>query len=127
MKFLLDTHTFIWFVTDNPKLSQKSIALIEDLNNEIFVSIATFWEIAIKMSIGKLELKMKFSKLIEELKENEMTLLEIEFPHLVQLISLPFYHRDPFDRLLIAQSMVEKMALVSYDSTLENYPIQRLW
>ena len=128
MKLLLDTHAFLWFIMGNPNLSANARALIEDLANEKFLSVASVWEIAIKVSIGKLALSAQFNTLIpQQLSVNGFELLNLEVRHAAALINLPFHHRDPFDRLLIAQAIVEQMQIVSTDSTFDGYPIQRLW
>jgi len=128
MKLLLDTHAFLWFIMGNPNLSANARALIEDLANEKFLSVASVWEIAIKVSIGKLALSAQFNTLIpQQLSVNGFELLNLEVRHAAALINLPFHHRDPFDRLLIAQAIVEQMQIVSTDSTFDAYPIQRLW
>jgi PIN domain nuclease of toxin-antitoxin system len=127
MRLLLDTHTYIWFVTDHPALSATAKTLIED-SNEILVSIVSLWEIVIKMSLGKLSIGATFEQLIpHQLIENDMTLLPIEFSHLHRLVELPFHHRDPFDRLLIAQSISDGLPLISRDPTFDAYQAQRLW
>src|SRR5438874_676644 len=128
MKLLLDTHTFLWFIMGNPNLSAKARAAIESITNEKYVSVASVWEIAIKVSVGKLSLSAPFSSLIpEQLSANGFELLNLEVAHASALIRLPFHHRDPFDRLLIAQAMVEQMQIVSVDSAFDAYPISRLW
>jgi PIN domain nuclease of toxin-antitoxin system len=128
MKLLLDTHTFLWFIMGNPNLSANARALIEDQANEKYVSVASLWETAIKVSIGKLTLSAPFDTLLpQQLSVNGFELLNLEVTHAAMLINLPFHHRDPFDRLLIAQSMVEQMQIVSIDSTFDAYQIQRLW
>lgn len=128
MKLLLDTHTFLWFIMGDPNLSDTARALIEDQLNEKFVSVATLWELAIKVSIGKLALSAPFDTLIpQQLLGNGFELLNLEIPHAAALINLPFHHRDPFDRLLIAQSMVEHMQIVSVDLAFDSYQTARLW
>lgn len=128
MKLLLDTHTFLWFIMGSAYLSANARALIEDQANEKFLSVASLWEIAIKVSIGKLSLSAPFNTLIpEQLSLNGFELLKLEVPHAATLINLPFHHRDPFDRLLIAQAMVEQMQIVSIDSVFDAYQIQRAW
>ena len=128
MKLLLDTHTFLWFIMGNSSLGSKARTAIEDLANEKYVSVASVWEIAIKVSIGKLSLSAPFSALIpDQLIANGFELLNLEVAHAAALINLPFHHRDPFDRLLIAQAMVEQIQIVSIDSTFDAYPISRLW
>jgi PIN domain nuclease of toxin-antitoxin system len=128
MKLLLDTHTFLWFIMGNPNLSANARLLIEDQSNEKYLSVASLWEIAIKVSIGKLALTASFDTLIpQQLSLNGFELLNLEVHHAAALIQLPFHHRDPFDRLLIAQAMVEQMQIVSTDSTLDAYQTTRLW
>ena len=128
MKLLLDTHTFIWFVTDSPKLSPMAKELIEDELNEKLLSIASVWEMAIKQSIGKLNLIAPFKDFIEpQIKQNSINLLQISILHLNVVASLPLHHRDPFDRLIIAQSIVEQIPIVGIDKLFDAYPIQRLW
>ena len=108
MRLLLDTHSFIWFVIDSPKLSITVKELIEDENNEKLLSIASIWEIAIKCSSGKLGFDRPFRVFIEQqLSLNSINLLNITLAHLNVVSTLPFHHRDPFDRLLIAQFLVE--------------------
>jgi PIN domain nuclease of toxin-antitoxin system len=128
MKLILDTHSFLYFIEGNPKLSVKARALIEDLNNEKLISKASLWEMAIKVSIGKLTLADSFDDLIpKQIALNGFDLLNIEMEHVCVVASLPFHHRDPFDRLLIAQSMAEQFPIVSNDSKFDDYQIQRLW
>lgn len=128
MKLLLDTHTFLWFIMGNSSLSADARAWIEDQANEKFLSVASLWEIAIKVSIGKPGLAAPFDTLIsQQLSANGFELLNLEVNHAAALIGLPFHHRDPFDRLLIAQAMVEQMQIVGTDSVFDAYPITRLW
>jgi len=106
MRLLLDTHTFIWYVTDNPRLSAHVKLLIEDENNEKLVSIASIWEMAIKHSIGRLNFSRSFIEFVrQQLTVSNIGLLEINLQHIEVVASLPLHHRDPFDRLIIAQSM----------------------
>jgi PIN domain nuclease of toxin-antitoxin system len=122
MKLLLDTHIFLWFIMGSPHLSAGDRALIEDERNRKFISVASLWEIAIKSSIGKLSLSAPFDQLIpQQLSLNGFELLPIEIPHLATVATLPFHHRDPFDRLLIAQAMAEKIPVVSSDSAFDSY------
>jgi PIN domain nuclease of toxin-antitoxin system len=128
MKLLLDTHTFIWFVTDSPRLSSTAKALIEDEYNEKWLSIASIWEMAIKQSIGKLRFELAFPTFVEQqMQRNSMDLLGIQISHLAIVANLPLHHRDPFDRLLIAQAVVEQIPIVGADGVFDSYPIQRLW
>jgi len=128
MRLLLDTHAFLWFINGDDNLSQHSKLLIQDVNNEVLISIATLWEISIKNSLNKLELAQPFEVLIpRELADNEFTVLPITVEHLIQLGKLPFHHRDPFDRILIAQSLCEQLPIVSKDSQFYNYPLEIIW
>lgn len=128
MRFLIDTHALIWFVTGDRRLSARARQLIETPQNERLVSIVSLWEIALKMSLGKLSMGATFDQLIpKQLIDNDMTLLPIEIPHLSQVVQLPFHHRDPFDRLLIAQGVSAGLPLISRDPLFDAYPVQRLW
>lgn len=128
MRLLLDTHTFIWFVTDNPKLSDTARVLINEGNNEILFSTASIWEMAIKQSTGKLSFGLPFRVFIEhQFSLNRIDLLNINLDHIEVVVTLAFHHRDPFDRLIIAQGMVEQIPILSADSVFDSYPIQRLW
>jgi PIN domain nuclease of toxin-antitoxin system len=128
MKLLLDTHSFIWYVMDNPKLSTRGRELIDDEDNEILLSIASIWEMAIKHSSSKLSFGLPFIVFVEQqLSLNNIGLLNINLDHIAVVATLPFHHRDPFDRLIIAQAMVEQLPILSADSVFDAYPIQRLW
>jgi PIN domain nuclease of toxin-antitoxin system len=125
---LLDTHTFLWFILDDPQLSSKADDLISDPNNQISISPVTYWEIAIKISIGKYSLPEPYEIFMDrEISINNFRILAIEPKHTAALINLPFYHKDPFDRLLIAQANVERIPIISNDKVLDRYSIQRIW
>ncbi|MDK9719031.1 MAG: type II toxin-antitoxin system VapC family toxin [Trichlorobacter sp.] len=128
MRFLLDTHTFLWWVDGSPALSDEASKVIRNPRNDCFLSMASCWEMAIKSSIGKLTLVMSVERFVaEQIAEDGFVLLPIEFRHVCKVESLPFYHRDPFDRLLVAQSITEKMAIISADTTLDQYGVRRIW
>lgn len=128
MKLLLDTHAFLWFVLNDPLLSADALRLIADPNNDILVSPASYWEIAIKISIGKYSLTEPIDVFFErEIATNQFAILPIQPRHVAPLSGLPFHHRDPFDRLLIAQAMTEQIPVVSADAAFDAYPVQRLW
>jgi PIN domain nuclease of toxin-antitoxin system len=130
LNFLLDTHSLIWFALDDLRLSATARALIEDPNNKIMVSVVTFWEVAIKVSIGKLPLNRSYEDFVDEcLKPHMFQLMPIEPAHTTRLAALPFPtgHKDPFDRLLIAQSLVEGIPIISVDAAFDAYPVQRIW
>jgi PIN domain nuclease of toxin-antitoxin system len=126
VKLLLDTHIFIWFLAGDSRLNPSDRALIESPSQQCFVSIVTAWEIAIKMSLGKLTMQSSFNELFPtQLQANGMTLLSLELAHVNKIMTLPFHHRDPFDRLLIAQAVVDNLVLLSYDSSFNNYDFLR--
>ncbi|MCI0663806.1 MAG: type II toxin-antitoxin system VapC family toxin [Acidobacteria bacterium] len=128
MRLLLDTHTFLWFTLDDPLLSAIARDLIANPDNEIEISPASYWEIAIKIRIGKFVLSEPLEDFMErEIAMNRFRILHIEPRHVAPLTSLPFHHRDPFDRLIIAQAMVERIPVVSSDTAFDDYPIKRLW
>ena|SRR5205807_1327045 len=128
MTVLLDAHAFLWFIVGDKRLSVVARSLIEESANKSFVSAATLWEIAIKTSLGRLILTAPFEEVItEQVRINGFQILPIEAEHLKRLVDLPFHHRDPFDRLLIAQAMAEEIAIVSIDSALDAYEVKRLW
>lgn len=121
MNLLLDTHAFLWAIDNNPQLSKKARDAIIDGENVVFVSAATAWEIAIKKSIGKL--KIPNGDYMEELKLHRFTPLDIATEHALTVENLPPYHKDPFDRMLIAQAQVEKLTLITGDPKIKAYPV----
>jgi PIN domain nuclease of toxin-antitoxin system len=128
MRGLIDTNAFLWFISGDSRLGLSAKALTMEINNEIFLSIASLWEIAIKMSIGKLELSMSYKDLLStQIEDNEIKLLPIEKNHLRELVRLPFYHRDPFDRLIISQSIAENLPILTCDRHFSDYPVEILW
>lgn len=128
MKLLLDTHVLIWSVGEPKKLSDNVRTLLIDTNNSWLVSIASIWELQIKYQLGKLNLHLSLPKLIETQKQvNNLKILPIELEHIYALDGLQNHHRDPFDRILIAQSIFEKIPLLSVDTVFDLYPIQRIW
>lgn len=127
MRLLLDTHSFLWFIGGSASLSPTARTSIEDADNQPLLSMASLWEMAIKLSIGKLSLGKAFERLIpEQMRLNGIELLQIEMAHIIVATKLPFHHRDPFDRLLIAQAMVEQISIVSSDRAFDSYSIKRL-
>ena len=128
MKLLLDTHTLLWFIGGGLNLSKSARGLIEDTANRKFVSIVSIWETAIKVSIGKMSLTQPFDDLFpHQLQINGFDLLPVKVEHTSVVISLPFSHRDPFDRLLAAQAISESMTLVSIDEVFDDYKVPRRW
>jgi PIN domain nuclease of toxin-antitoxin system len=128
MRLLLDTHTLLWWLADDPLLSIPARKSIANPRHDCYVSIASCWELAIKASLGKLRLANPVERFIpRELAANNFQLLPIEFRHVARVESMEFHHRDPFDRLLAAQALVEKMTLVSADEMFDAYGVKRLW
>jgi PIN domain nuclease of toxin-antitoxin system len=127
MRLLLDTHTFLWFIESNPRLSAPAQSLLES-DAELLLSVASLWEMAIKISIGKLTLAQPYEIFIpQQLDFNTIAILPVGLRHLNIVSTLPFHHRDPFDRLLIAQAMVEELPVVSADEAFDAYAIERRW
>lgn len=128
MRLLLDTHSFLWFIGGDERLSSRAKEVISDLDNTAFLSTASLWEMAIKVNIGKLRLPEPFGGLIpEQLATNEIEVLRAELPHFTAYADLPLHHRDPFDRLLIAQAKTENLQIVGKDEKFEAYDVKLLW
>jgi PIN domain nuclease of toxin-antitoxin system len=128
VRLLLDTHTFLWWVADAPELSAEARQAIARSRNECFVSLASLWEIAIKTSLGKLEISGTLERFIpEQLAANRFRELGIEIRHVARAARLPFHHRDPFDRLLAAQALEEGLTIVSADPVFRRYRVKRIW
>ena len=128
MRLLLDTHAFLWWDSQPTKLPAKVLALCEDTQNEMFLSVASIWEMQIKYQLGKLELHLPLDKLVfEQVQKNAIQILPIQTAHVLGVAALPDVHKDPFDRLLIAQANVEKMVFLSGDGVFKHYPVQIIW
>jgi PIN domain nuclease of toxin-antitoxin system len=127
MTGILDTHTFIWWDSDLPKLSPKAAAFIVDPANTIVLSVASVWEMVIKTQLGKLTLSKPLATIIAQQQANGILVLEATLAHILAIESLPLHHKDPFDRLLIAQANVENAVLVSGDPILSRYAVNLLW
>lgn len=128
MRLLLDTHTFLWFLLDDLRLSATARAVVVDPLNDVEISPASYWEIAIKIRLRKYELPESYHLFMErEIAANDLRILAIEPRHTALLTTLPFHHKDPFDRLLIAQAIVEDIPIVGADATFDRYPITRIW
>jgi PIN domain nuclease of toxin-antitoxin system len=128
MKLLLDTHALLWFISNDPQLSGAARENIENQAHEKFVSAASLWEIALKLSVEKLKLPRPFDEVFpKQLEVNGFELLPITCLQLNQLMALPFHHRDPFDRLLIAQACADGMTIVTRDLAFAKYPAKILW
>lgn len=128
MKLLLDTHAFLWFDGEPNRLSPKVQNLVTSNAHELFLSHVSIWEIQIKSQLGKLALRGSLSKVLDEIqRENQIQFLPIEIEDILNLASLAHYHRDPFDRLLVAQAMRNNMQLISHDPEIANYGISTIW
>ncbi len=128
MRLLFDTHTFLWWTDQQQGLSPRVIALCQNSDNTLLLSVVSIWEMQIKTQSGKLKLSKPFREFVEkEIQRNEMAILPVALDHVLTLESLPLHHRDPFDRLLVAQAISENAALLSSDRKLTDYPVQVVW
>jgi PIN domain nuclease of toxin-antitoxin system len=128
MRLLLDTHTFLWFVTDDSRLSTGAENAIRQKGNQLLLSVASVWESAVKYNLGRLPVPEPLDTFVpEQLHANHIALLQIELRHTFEVARLPRHHRDPFDRLLIAQALTESVPVVSADSAFDAYPVRRVW
>lgn len=131
MQYLIDTHVFLWFVSNAKGLSKTAKTLIEDGNNEIFISIASLWEISIKTALGRLSIDGSYESVIDDVIDNSIQILSINFAHTAEQNRLPFYNRDPFDRIVISQAIVENMNFISADAIFDDYlkglSVKRIW
>lgn len=128
MKFLLETHTFIWWDSAPTKLPAETFKRLQTPDNQVLLSLASLWEIQIKSQLGKLTLRGDLVDIVQEQQvENNLRLLPIELAHILELQQLPQHHKDPFDRLLIAQSQVEAAMLISRDPMFQSYDCQLMW
>jgi len=128
VKVLIDTHALLWLLEDAPQLSRQAREVFLDPEVQLFFSAASYWEICIKLSIGKLELTDDWEKIISrELRRNEIRWLALEPAHMRRVVDLPWHHRDPFDRLLIAQAMHESMGIITADAHFQAYRVRVIW
>ena len=128
MNLLLDTHSFLWFINGDAQLSTRARSSIEDSQNQSLLSTASVWEMAIKVSLGKLSLGQPLDVLVpQQLATNGFQLMPISLPHTFAVATMPFHHRDPFDRLLIAQALTEQIPLVGADTIFDLYGVNRIW
>ncbi|HET6254708.1 MAG TPA: type II toxin-antitoxin system VapC family toxin [Puia sp.] len=127
MRYLLDTHTLLWFLQDDPQLPETVANEITNIENSCYVSIASLWEVAIKINLGKLTIKFPFVKFASYLADNDIEVLQIGFDHLIQVATLDLHHRDPFDRIIIAQGLVENLTIITKDENFPRYTDRLLW
>jgi PIN domain nuclease of toxin-antitoxin system len=126
MRILIDTHILIWHLEGDEQLTLDRRSLITDPANTVFISIASFWEIAIKSSKGKLSLAKSIDDIFAEVEHSTSSILSIEPSHTLQVSKLPFHHNDPFDRMIIAQAIVEEMPVISTDGDFADYGVNLL-
>ena len=128
MKLLLDSHTFIWWDSEPQRLSQRVLNMCQDTQNVLLVSVASLWEMQIKLQLGKLKLHKPLEELVSGQQEiNKIDILDVKLEHVLALGKLPSHHKDPFDRLLIAQANIEEAILVSKDQIFTEYEVKVLW
>jgi PIN domain nuclease of toxin-antitoxin system len=126
-RFLLDTHGFLWLIQGDPQLSEQARAVMGDDANQLYFSVASIWEIAIKLNIGKLKIEHTIEDIYTLLAQLKIEILPINRSDLIRYLKLPLHHRDPFDRILIAQAIDQELILVSADESFGAYPVRRLW
>jgi len=128
MRVLIDTHVFLWWIEDNPRLSPRAREIIGNIENEVFLSAASGWEIAIKARLGRIKLPQDPARFVmEQVAINAFRTLPIQLGHALHIYTLPPIHRDPFDRILVAQSQLENMPIITADSYIARYPVEVIW
>ena len=128
MKALLDTHTFLWWIANDPQLSPRARQIMEDANTELLLSAASGWEIAIKSRLGKLKLPADLQGFVaEQLRINGIQVLPIQMAHALHVFTLPDHHRDPFDRMLVAQGQLEELPILTGDPQIAQYAVTVIW
>jgi PIN domain nuclease of toxin-antitoxin system len=127
VRFLLDTHTLLWWFAADPALSRRAVRVIEDAANELFVSAASAWEMAIKNRAGRLHAQFLLDRFEHQLTEKGIFALPISLDHAVRAGALPEHYRDPFDRMLVAQAQAEDLAILSNDASFDHYGVRRVW
>ncbi len=128
MKLLMDTHTFMWWHSEPKRIPKETLTLLQNPDHELILSVVSLWEMQIKVQLEKLTLRDDLEIMVKiQQEQNNISLLPVIFPHILELRNLPLHHKDPFDRLLIAQSKAENAALVSQDSVFKNYGCNVIW
>lgn len=128
MRLLLDTHAFMWWNSEPERIPSDTLTLLQNPDHELFLSLVSLWEMQIKIQLGKLTLREDLEIIVQyEQERNNLKLITITLPHILKLKDLPYYHKDPFDRLLIAQSQVENATLISRDSVFKDYDCSVMW
>jgi PIN domain nuclease of toxin-antitoxin system len=127
MRIIIDTHVLIWYLNGDEDLPVHLIKIIEDPNNIIVISVVSLWELTIKISSKKLEIDISLSQIQQYIKSKDVELLDIQFDSFVSLLDLPYHHRDPFGRMLIAQAISQNLPIISADRHFQSYPINVIW
>ncbi len=127
MNYLIDTHALIWFITDNEKLPRLAKQIIENQDNNCYVSIASFWEIGIKYSLGRLDLNTDLNNIFQIIEDTGFDILPITINQILKNASLEFHHQDPFDRIIISQAITENLTIISKDSQFDKYNVPLIW
>ena len=127
MRYLLDTHVAIWLAKDSDELPDRVKELVKQPDNDIYISSVSLWEIAIKMNLGKLDLKLPLDKLLKDIEDSGFITLQIENEYLTKLSDLPHIHKDPFDRLLISTALTENLTIITIDENIQKYDVHWLW
>ena len=127
MNLLLDTHALLWFYSGDTSLSSKAKEAVKNVENTCFISVASLWEVTIKYNLGKLDLTDSLEVFFEFIERNQINILQIEFHHLLKLSGLPHIHKDPFDRIIIAQSVAENLVVITKDGFFDEYQVAVLW
>ncbi|NHE59642.1 type II toxin-antitoxin system VapC family toxin [Cyclobacterium plantarum] len=127
MRYLLDTQVLLWIFGESDKLTATATDIVKSKENDLFVSKASFWEAGIKVNIGKLTLPFTLEELVKETLSNDIEILDIEMNHILKNVHIPLYHRDPFDRLIISQAMVEELPIISSGDKFSLYKVSRIW
>ena len=127
MKYVLDTHTVIWYFEDSPELSSRIAELIDNPEISVYICSVSLWEIAIKMNLGKLKLKMTLEELLDNIKNRDFNIIQIEDEYLHILSRLPYIHKDPFDRMIISSAIAEGLTIITIDENIQKYDVPQVW
>ena len=127
MRYLLDTHAIIWYVEDSSELPKKIADIIDNPENEIYISLISLWEIALKASLGKLDLKLPIDEFLINIRSRDFIFLQIKDEYLSRLLGLPFVHKDPFDRLIISSALAEDLTIITVDENIKKYDVSYIW
>jgi PIN domain nuclease of toxin-antitoxin system len=127
MNFLLDTHTILWYLSGNKNISSKAKDAIENRENNKFCSIASLWEVAIKISLNKLNFDFDLNEFLKYIDDTGIEIIHISKVHIIKVSSLKFIHRDPFDRLIISQAAINNLTIITNDDDIKKYPISTYW